>query len=107
MKGIQEMAAMVALNNMFKQGHFSICTIDNVAKMLNVNPKGKVYDVLHTLHCIDFSVMPSELKDAVPGMIRECLELDPIYEFDFLKSEKKLVDVYVSPIGKLLNYVKG
>lgn len=105
MDNIQEMTAMTALNHMFKQGHMSICTIDSVAKLLGVDPRGKVYNILSTLHCVNFSEMPQELKEAIPGMVRECLSLNPIYEFEHLK--KQTVIVHQSPMGRLLSYVKG
>lgn len=103
MDNIQEMAAMTALNDMFKRGHFSICTIDSIAKMANVNPKGRAYDILHTLHCVDFDKMPKELREEVPNMIRECLSLSPIYEFEHLKRETIVVGQ--SPVRRFLSFV--
>ena len=104
-KEIKELAAMTALNDMFKKGHFSICTLDSVANMLQVNPRGGAYDILRTLHCIDFSVMPKELRNEIPALIRDCLMLNPIYEFEHLK--KQTIVVSQSPMGRLLSYVRG
>lgn len=104
MDNIQEMAAMTALNDMFKKGYFNICTIDNIAKMANVNPKGRSYNILHTLHCVDFDKMPKELREEVPNMIRECLSLSPIYEFEHLRKQKVIVGQ--SPMGRLIDYIK-
>ncbi len=105
MDNIQEIAAMTALNHMFKQGHMSICTIDKVAGLMNVDPKGRAYNVLSTLHCVDFSEMSKKLRDVIPDLIRECLSLSPVYEFEHLKKQKVIVGQ--SPMEKLLNYVKG
>lgn len=105
MDKVNELAAMTALNHMFKQGYVSICTIDKVSKVLNINPKGRAYDVLSTLHCVGFDQMPQELKESIPGMIRECLNLNTTYEFEHLRKQKVIVSR--SPMGKLLSYVKG
>lgn len=42
--------AITALNKMFEQGHFSICTIDSVAQMLGVTPDVEAYTLLRPLH---------------------------------------------------------
>lgn len=105
MERIKELAAMAALNKMFKQGHFSICTIDSVAEMLCINPRGRAYSILRTLHCVDFSAMPKELQDEVPCLIRECLSLDTIYEFEHLK--RQTVIVKQSAKERLLGYISG
>lgn len=78
---IKQLAAMTALNSMMDGGYVSICTIDNIAKMLGINPKGAAYDVLHTLHCVHFSKMPTELKDQLPDLIKQCLSIEPTYRF--------------------------
>lgn len=100
MNNLQELAAIAALNKMFKQGHFDICTIRSVAEMLHVTLGGEAYCVLHTLHCVDFADMPTELREAIPGLIRECLALSPIYEFDHLK--QRTITVSPSPIKRFL-----
>ena len=102
---LQDMVVMTALNKMFKQGHFSICTIDEVAKVLKVYPSGEEYSLLRVLHCVDYKDMPRELYNALPGMICKCLSLTQIYEFEHLK-EKKVV-VKVSPMRRFLGLVEG
>lgn len=67
------MIAIAALNKMFEGSHFSICTIDNVAKMLGVRPPKDAYDQLHALHCVHWNEMPRELRDRVTTLIQECL----------------------------------
>jgi hypothetical protein len=67
---------------MMRGGHFSICTIDNVGKLLGIEPRGSdAYNVLHTLHCIDWNAMPPQLREAVPGLINECLGIAPAFQF--------------------------
>lgn len=81
MDEMKQMVAMTALNKMMVGGHFSICTIDSIAEMLGVDPKGDAYRMLRPLHCVNFADMPSELKARVPGLIKECLGVEPIYQF--------------------------
>lgn len=91
MDDLKQLAAMTALNEMLAGNHFSICTIDNVGKLLGVNPKGEAYDTLSTLHCIDYSKMPAKLRDAIPDLIRQCLGVEAIYRFTTL--QQQVIDV--------------
>lgn len=81
MDDLKQLAALTALNEMMASNYFSICTIDKIAQMLGVNPKGEAYNVLHTLHCIDWAKMPQPLREAVPGLIQQCLSIAPAYQF--------------------------
>lgn len=67
------LVAITALNKMFESGSFSICTIDNVAKMLGVIPDAEAYETLRPLHCVDWQKMPKALRDRVPGLIQQAL----------------------------------
>lgn len=87
MADLKQMAAMTALNNMMQKDSFSICTIDNVGKVLGVNPKGESYDILYTLHCVNFSKMQPELRDAIPDLIQQCLGVAPVYQFTNLAQQ--------------------
>jgi hypothetical protein len=93
MTDIKQLAAITALNNMMSKGHFSICTIDSIASMLDLNPKNDSYRILHTLHCINFADMPKEIRDAVPGLIQECLGVEPNYKFNTIGNLVKAIDV--------------
>lgn len=86
MNDLKQMAALTALNNMFQKGWFDICTVKDVAKMLNVNPECEALKVLAPLHCVHFDVMPTQLRDSIPGLIQECLKMDRIiYQFTMVK----------------------
>lgn len=95
MTDLKELAAKTALNNMFRKGHFNICAIDDVAKLLDVDPKGEAYTILRTLHCVDYSTMPKELRDAIPDLVRQCLGREVTFQFANL--DKKVVDITPSP----------
>jgi len=60
-----------SIAKMFKDSHFSICTIDKCMKVLNVKPEQKVYNQLSALHCVDYSDMSDELLKEVQNMVRE------------------------------------
>lgn len=75
---LRELAAITALNEMMAKPYFSICTIDTVGKLLDRNPAGDAYNILHSLHCVHFDRMPKELRDAIPALIEQCLNCAPI-----------------------------
>lgn len=91
MEDLKKMAALTALNNMMAGGHFSICTVDSVAKMLNVQCRCEAYSILTTVHCLDFAKMPAELRNAIPGLIQECLGVAPVYQFKTM--DKQVIEV--------------
>lgn len=96
MDDIKQIAAMTSLNSMFQKGYFDICTIDSVGKMLSINPKGNAYDILRTLHCIHFVKMPKLLRDQVPELIRQCLDVEPTFQFTFAETTERALAVVVS-----------
>jgi len=103
MSNMQELIAMTALNAMFKKGHFDICTIDSVAKIMNVHPSGNEYAMLRALHCIDYKDMPKEVYDSLPGMIKKCLSINDIYEFEHVRQTKFMV----SPMQRVMKMIGG
>lgn len=101
MNKLKELAAITALNHMMKGGHFSICTVDSVAEMLGVNCRGmEAYAILRTVHCIDFGKMPPELREAVPQLIRQCLNRGP--EFQFASLQKEVITANSGWIQRLI-----
>lgn len=99
----QELAAKTALNKMMKDGYFSICVIDNIVKMGNILPNRRAYDILHTLHCVHFKDMPTELYEQLPTLIRECLNCQIVYEFETLRQQT----ITISPAKRFLKFVNG
>lgn len=103
MTHLQELAAVAALNKMFKQGYFDVCTVSRVAEMLNIPLGGEAYSILQTIHCVGFADMSSELREAVPGLIRDCLSLNPMYEFEHLKQQKVVISI--SPMQRFMKAI--
>lgn len=92
MDNLQQMAAMTALNQMMEKGWMDICTIDSIAKMLGINCDGMpAHRMLRTLHCVHFNKMPQDLQKAIPGLIKECLSIEPVYQFSLPKPEPVVV----------------
>lgn len=75
-------AAVTAMNKMLKGSHFSICTVDNVAKMLGIHCRKDSYDILRNLHCVDFTDMTREMRQAVPALIADTLGEPPAFQFN-------------------------
>lgn len=76
------MIAVTALNKMFEDRHFSICTIDDVARMLGIVPDKDAHTQLRPLHCVDWFDMPSDLRQRVPGLIQQALSGDRAFRFE-------------------------
>ncbi len=79
MDTLQKIAAETALKKMLRQGHFSICTIDEIVKMTGSVPDGRAYQILRLMHCVDFKDMPPEIHEQMPELLRAVLsgtELD-------------------------------
>jgi hypothetical protein len=74
---LRRATVVTALADMVKKGHFSICTIDSCADILGVQSRGsEPYRILRALHCIDFAAMPPIVREALPGLIRQCLGVE-------------------------------
>ena len=101
MQHLKEMAAMTALNEQLRARHWSICVIDRTAQLLNINARGEAYDILHALHYIDYDKMPRELRDSIPDLIKQCLGISPVYQFQTMQQE--VIDV--TPAKKLLRAI--
>lgn len=74
MSDIKVLAAEAALQKMLKGGHFSICTIDKIVEMLSIKPAREEYDILSTLHCVDYNQMQPELLEQLPTLIMRVLD---------------------------------
>lgn len=78
---IKQLAAIEFMNKMMRGGHFSICTVDEIAKMFGINPDPEAYRILRTLHCVDFSAMDRALYASIPALIQSALDGNQIFEF--------------------------
>lgn len=63
------------LDNLFNnKGHFDICTVDKLGRILNVNPQTHPdYDLLSALHCVNYSKMSAQMKSELPDRVMTVL----------------------------------
>ncbi len=92
---VMQDVAVTAINEMLRDKHFSICTVRDVAAMLNVNPDCQEYRILKTLHCVDYADMTKNVRDAIPGLIAACLDQN-VFQFP-LPSERLKATVIEAP----------
>ena len=101
MQHLKELAAMTAVNEQLRKGHWSICCIDRAAALLNVNARGEAYNILHAMHCVDYDKMPAELRASIPDLIKQSLGIDPVYQFQLM--QKEVIDI--SPARRVLKAI--
>lgn len=92
---LKQLAALTALNAMFSKNYFDICTIDSVATMLQVNPKGETYDLLRTMHCVHYDKMPRELRGQLPDLVMQCLGGPQNVQFTLVPAPSQSISVEV------------
>lgn len=95
---LQKEIAITAINTMMKRSFFSICAIDKAAKILGMNVQhSPAYNALHALHCVDFADMSSNVRRAIPEMIKECFLESDVFQFP-LPNTKPAVSVLGSDV---------
>ena len=77
---LAQLSVLTALNKMMRDSHFDICVVDAAVKALGAQPEGRAYQILRTVHCVQWGDMPQELRDAVPKLIERCINV-PAYQF--------------------------
>lgn len=78
---LKQEAAITAINKMMNSSFFSICAIDKAGQTLNINVSCEAYDILHALHCVDFSKMSPTMRQSIPHLIAECFNRPDIFQF--------------------------
>jgi hypothetical protein len=90
---LQKMAAQAAIKKMLHDRYFSILHIDTILTMTNGKPNRDDYNILRTLHCVDYGDMAPELLRGLPVLIERVLTSEPLQtiSLDFADSTKKLM----------------
>jgi len=65
MNDFQKEVIIAAMKKMFQGTHFSICDLDKCLKITGAIPDCEDYDALSALHCVNWSNMSPELRQAV------------------------------------------
>lgn len=73
----QAQAAGIALHNLLYKGHFSICDLDKIAKLIGKEIGGKDYEALSVMHCVNWGDMPEHLKQQAREKIVGLLGIQP------------------------------
>lgn len=112
MSPLQLQITLASLNKMMRSSFFSICEIDRLGEMLGVPVRStQAYKLLYPLHCMHWDQMPNEVREAVPGLIKECLGT-PVSQFN-VQTEVvdlavlKIVDPPVPFRQRILRLIKG
>lgn len=58
-----------ALKNMYEKGYVNICCINKCIELMGVVPPREEYEMLSTLHCVDFKSMDKTLRTKVLNSI--------------------------------------
>lgn len=89
---LARLAALASLNKMLKQKHFDICVVRDIGDLFGIPVRNtEEYQILHTVHCLDYRDMPKQLREAIPGMVRKILQLPPTYDIE--ATEVKVTEV--------------
>lgn len=86
----EETTALVvntALNDMIQKGWVDICTIRTLLKVIGMVPPQKEFELLQALHCVNFGVMPDDLKQRIPGLITACFNGYVMPEINVVSTE--------------------
>lgn len=70
---VKRMVVLTATKKLFTERYFSISKLREIAKILGAPEKGKPWQLLQPLHCVDYDDMQPELREAIPHLVNECL----------------------------------
>lgn len=73
MDNFKKLALDTAIQKLFTADSFSICTLDEIIKVLKVVPNGEIYQQLRLLHCVSYRDMPNELKAELQQKVVACI----------------------------------
>ncbi len=62
-----------SLNCLLNERHFSICRLNDIADVLGANRNTDAFRLLRTLHCMDYTAMTPQMREALPQLINEAL----------------------------------
>lgn len=91
MDAIQQQVVKTALTKLFTQRHFSICDVDNCLKTARIIPDETDYQTMRTLHCIDYSAMPIEVRDWLVKTVSDWFDFGSGFDLSWLNEKPKRV----------------
>lgn len=72
MDEIKKMVIATAMRKLFEGRYLDICTVDQCLKVAGVIAPREPYELLRTLHCVNYDAMPRELLEKVPTLLDAC-----------------------------------
>ena len=73
--GFEQAVLEQAIKGLFNDKHFSICALDDIGKIIGVNPAlSPNYKYLRTLHCVNYSEMSPVILNELQVKVAECLK---------------------------------
>jgi hypothetical protein len=78
MPEVKRLVVQTALNSLFTENFFSICTLDKVMDIIGANDKTEAYKQLRALHCVHYNKMPPELREILPRLVNEALKFETL-----------------------------
>jgi hypothetical protein len=83
-ESIKGQSALSVLKTLFGKDHFSICTINNLCKLHNIEMSNEHRDWLDSLHCVNFKDMHPETREYLFAI---CIEyFKPVISMSYAQS---------------------
>lgn len=70
---LKQISVARALQEMVDKGHFSICTIDNLAKQAGVIIPQEAYQIMRNYHCVNFNKMTTDERQILLSLCGQAL----------------------------------
>jgi hypothetical protein len=81
----KQAAVEQALRELFEGCHFSICSLDNIGKILGVNPSQHPdYNAVRAFHCVDYADMKPGVKHELQQRVIAMLMPDQVINYELL-----------------------
>lgn len=75
---VKKMIVQTALNKLFNDEFFSICTLNKIIDLIEVSDKSEAYKQLSALHCVHYKDMSKDLRQIFPRLVNEALKIETV-----------------------------
>lgn len=76
MDEFRKLAIEEAVNKLFREKHFNICTLDEIIELSGVTPNHGIRKELRVFHCKDYADMSPRVRQLIEQKVVECLRGD-------------------------------
>lgn len=74
----RQLVVRQGLKTLFEGSFFDICKVREICEVLHVDRDTEAYRLLQTLHCVKYTKMLPELRNALPQLVKEALNPPPV-----------------------------